>query len=90
MRDHYKPEDLKKKTYQRLKTTGNSFRSNSSLSSQEIEFQNWKRRKSYDPLKAAAEDRKKKSMMQSETVSASVSTASLMKKQTSANQNENE
>lgn len=30
-------------------------RSNSSLSSREVEFQNWKRRKSYDPMKAAAE-----------------------------------
>lgn len=34
-------------------------RSNSSLSSREVEFQNWKRRKSYDPMKAAAEGKKK-------------------------------
>lgn len=34
-------------------------RSNSSLSSRETEFQNWKRRKSFDPMKAAAEGRKK-------------------------------
>lgn len=34
-------------------------RSNSSLSSREMEFQNWKRRKSYDPMKAAAEGKKK-------------------------------
>ncbi|XP_063911027.1 uncharacterized protein LOC135128106 isoform X2 [Zophobas morio] len=36
-----------------------SGRSNSSLSSREKEFQNWKRRKSYDPMKAAAEGKKK-------------------------------
>lgn len=36
-----------------------SGRSNSSLTSKEVEFQNWKRRKSYDPMKAAAEGRKK-------------------------------
>lgn len=34
-------------------------RSNSSLSSREVEFQNWKRRKSYDPMKAAAEGKRK-------------------------------
>lgn len=34
-------------------------RSNSTLSSREVEFQNWKRRKSYDPMKAAAEGKKK-------------------------------
>ncbi|KAG5898073.1 hypothetical protein JTB14_001779 [Gonioctena quinquepunctata] len=34
-------------------------RSNSSLSSREVDFQNWKRRKSYDPMKAAAEGKKK-------------------------------
>lgn len=34
-------------------------RSNSSLTSKEVEFQNWKRRKSYDPMKAAAEGKKK-------------------------------
>ncbi|XP_066148416.1 uncharacterized protein [Euwallacea fornicatus] len=37
----------------------NGPRSNSSLSSREMEFQNWKRRKSYDPMKAAAEGKKK-------------------------------
>ncbi|KAK5640132.1 hypothetical protein RI129_010943 [Pyrocoelia pectoralis] len=37
-------------------------RSNSSLSSREMEFQNWKRRKSYDPMKAAAEGKKKAEM----------------------------
>ncbi|CAL4062166.1 unnamed protein product, partial [Meganyctiphanes norvegica] len=34
-------------------------RSNSTMSSKEAEFQNWKRRKNYDPMKAAAEGRKK-------------------------------
>lgn len=38
------------------KTSG---RSNSSLTSKEVEFQNWKRRKNYDPMKAAAEGKKK-------------------------------
>lgn len=38
---------------------GGSARSNSSLSSKEVDFQNWKRRKSYDPMKAAAEGKKK-------------------------------
>ncbi|XP_066967037.1 nucleolar protein dao-5-like isoform X39 [Macrobrachium rosenbergii] len=34
-------------------------RSNSTLSAKEVDFQNWKRRKNYDPMKAAAEGRKK-------------------------------
>lgn len=34
-------------------------RSNSSLTSREVDFQNWKRRKSYDPMKAAAEGKRK-------------------------------
>ncbi|CAL4063115.1 unnamed protein product [Meganyctiphanes norvegica] len=34
-------------------------KSNSTMSSKEADFQNWKRRKSYDPMKAAAEGRKK-------------------------------
>ena len=34
-------------------------RSNSTMSSKEIDFQNWKRRKNYDPMKAAAEGRKR-------------------------------
>ncbi|XP_019755509.1 uncharacterized protein LOC125502314 isoform X2 [Dendroctonus ponderosae] len=38
---------------------GGGARCNSSLSSREVEFQNWKRRKSYDPMKAAAEGKKK-------------------------------
>ncbi|KAK2584870.1 hypothetical protein KPH14_002467 [Odynerus spinipes] len=41
------------------KENKNSGRSNSTLTSKEVEFQNWKRRKSYDPMKAAAEGRKK-------------------------------
>lgn len=41
------------------KDNKNSVRSNSALTSKEVEFQNWKRRKSYDPMKAAAEGRKK-------------------------------
>ncbi|XP_012278156.1 uncharacterized protein LOC105698454 isoform X2 [Orussus abietinus] len=36
-----------------------SGRSNSTLTSKEVEFQNWKRRKNYDPMKAAAEGKKK-------------------------------
>lgn len=42
-----------------LKKKGSGGRSNSTLSSREVEFQNWKRRKSYDPMKAAAEGKKK-------------------------------
>lgn len=41
------------------KPSKKSTRSNSTLTSKEVEFQNWKRRKSYDPMKAAAEGRKK-------------------------------
>lgn len=47
-----------KKDLNGKKSTGGA-RSNSSLSSKEVEFQNWKRRKSYDPMKAAAEGKKK-------------------------------
>lgn len=42
-----------------IKDQKKSGRSNSTLTSKEVEFQNWKRRKSYDPMKAAAEGRKK-------------------------------
>lgn len=35
-------------------------RSNSTLTSKEVEMANWRRRKGYDPLKAAAEARKKR------------------------------
>ncbi|KAF4519294.1 hypothetical protein B566_EDAN017924 [Ephemera danica] len=41
------------------KSSSSSARSNSSLHAREVEFQNWKRRKSYDPMKAAAEGKKK-------------------------------
>ncbi|XP_076176365.1 uncharacterized protein LOC143151274 isoform X1 [Ptiloglossa arizonensis] len=44
---------------QKLNKDQKSGRSNSTLTSKEVEFQNWKRRKSYDPMKAAAEGRKK-------------------------------
>ncbi|XP_052133319.1 uncharacterized protein LOC113216119 [Frankliniella occidentalis] len=47
------------KTGKKLVGVGTSTRSNSTLSSREVEFQNWKRRKSYDPMKAAAEGKKK-------------------------------
>lgn len=38
-------------------------RSNSTLSSKEAEFANWRRRKTYDPMKAAAEGKKKRGTM---------------------------
>ncbi|XP_012055086.1 PREDICTED: uncharacterized protein LOC105618155 [Atta cephalotes] len=55
---HHPP--LSQKTNQKpSKDHKKSGRSNSTLTSKEVEFQNWKRRKSYDPMKAAAEGRKK-------------------------------
>lgn len=39
--------------------TSSTPRSNSTLSAKELEMKNWRRRKEYDPLKAAAEGRKK-------------------------------
>ncbi|XP_024940552.1 uncharacterized protein LOC107267475 isoform X2 [Cephus cinctus] len=42
-----------------IKEHKKSTRSNSTLTSKEVEFQNWKRRKNYDPMKAAAEGKKK-------------------------------
>jgi len=48
-----------KKEVNSKKPGGSGIRSNSTLSSRETEFQNWKRRKSFDPMKAAAEGRKK-------------------------------
>ena len=42
-------------------------RSNSTLSSKEAEFQNWKRRKNYDPMKAAAEGKKKEAARRAAT-----------------------
>ncbi|XP_069696770.1 uncharacterized protein [Periplaneta americana] len=68
------------------KPGGAGGRSNSTLSSREVEFQNWKRRKSYDPMKAAAEGKKKEaakkatmsnSMTQSSIVPSEVSPPSL-------------
>nr|CAD7597239.1 unnamed protein product [Timema genevievae] len=54
-------------------------RSNSTLSSREVEFQNWKRRKSYDPMKAAAEGKKKeavkKTVMSTSMTQSSISAA---------------
>ncbi|XP_022904306.2 uncharacterized protein DDB_G0286591 [Onthophagus taurus] len=50
------PKNLRKDSAGKSKSGG---RSNSSLSSREVEFQNWKRRKSYDPMKAAAEGKRK-------------------------------
>lgn len=52
---------VKKEVVTKKKSGGSSgnARSNSTLSSKEVEFQNWKRRKSYDPMKAAAEGKKK-------------------------------
>jgi hypothetical protein len=35
-------------------------RSNSTLTAKEVELANWKRRKSYDPMRAAAEARDKR------------------------------
>jgi len=48
-------------------------RSNSTLSSKEAEFQNWKRRKNYDPMKAAAEGKKKEAARLSTTLTMSQS-----------------
>ncbi|KAL0133746.1 hypothetical protein PUN28_001012 [Cardiocondyla obscurior] len=55
---HHPPgsQKLNQKPSKEHKKSG---RSNSTLTSKEVEFQNWKRRKSYDPMKAAAEGRKK-------------------------------
>ncbi|KAL0274306.1 UNVERIFIED_CONTAM: hypothetical protein PYX00_006759 [Menopon gallinae] len=52
------PQNTKKEAPKKPNSISNG-RSNSSLSSREVEFQNWKRRKSFDPMKAAAEGRKK-------------------------------
>lgn len=54
------PSPLPKKKPSGGGTGGGGGRSNSTLSSREMEFQNWKRRKSYDPMKAAAEGKKGK------------------------------
>lgn len=54
-----KKESGQPKSGKKLVGVATSTRSNSTLSSREVEFQNWKRRKSYDPMKAAAEGKKK-------------------------------
>ncbi|XP_073988640.1 uncharacterized protein isoform X2 [Rhodnius prolixus] len=46
-------------------SSGGGGRSNSTLSSKEVEFQNWKRRKNYDPMKAAAEGKRKEAAKKS-------------------------
>lgn len=51
--------NVKKEVVKKKSGSGGSTRSNSTLSSKEVDFQNWKRRKSYDPMKAAAEGKKK-------------------------------
>ena len=48
-------------------------KSNSSLTSKEAEFQNWKRRKNYDPMKAAAEGKKKEAARRAATLTMSQS-----------------
>lgn len=48
-------------------------RSNSTLSSKEAEFQNWKRRKNYDPMKAAAEGKKKEAARRAATTTLTMS-----------------
>lgn len=48
-------------------------RSNSTLSSKEAEFQNWKRRKNYDPMKAAAEGKKKEAARRAQTTTLTMS-----------------
>ncbi|KAI4471564.1 hypothetical protein MML48_1g08586 [Holotrichia oblita] len=60
MRSSTNPSKNLRKDHQEKKKSGG--RSNSSLSSREVEFQNWKRRKSYDPMKAAAEGKRKAEM----------------------------
>lgn len=51
-----------KSTPQRTKGSNNTSKNNCSMSPQEIELINWKRRKNYDPLKAVAEEKKKRAM----------------------------
>ena len=48
-------------------------RSNSTLSPKEAEFQNWKRRKNYDPMKAAAEGKKKEAARRAATATLTMS-----------------
>jgi ribosomal protein S21 len=46
---------------------------NSTLSSKEAEFQNWKRRKNYDPMKAVAEGKKKEAARRAQTTTLTMS-----------------
>jgi hypothetical protein len=71
-----KPATSLKKDMNR-KPSGAGGRSNSTLSSREVEFQNWKRRKSYDPMKAAAEGKKKEAAKKT-TMSSSMTQSSIM------------
>jgi len=76
-----KPVTAMKKDVNR-KQGGASGRSNSTLSSREVEFQNWKRRKSYDPMKAAAEGKKKEAAKKA-TMSSSMTQSSIVPSETS-------
>jgi hypothetical protein len=76
-----KPVTAMKKDVNR-KQGGASGRSNSTLSSREVEFQNWKRRKSYDPMKAAAEGKKKEAAKKA-TMSSSMTHSSIVPSETS-------
>ncbi|XP_059480039.1 nucleolar protein dao-5-like isoform X2 [Neocloeon triangulifer] len=53
------PANAAKKEPAKKTNSSGGNRSNSNLCSKELEFQNWKRRKNYDPMKAAAEGKKK-------------------------------
>lgn len=76
-----KPVTAMKKDVNR-KQGGASGRSNSTLSSREVEFQNWKRRKSYDPMKSAAEGKKKEAAKKA-TMSSSMTQSSIVPSETS-------
>lgn len=70
------------------KSGGAGGRSNSTLSSREVEFQNWKRRKSYDPMKAAAEGKKKEAAKKA-TMSSSMTQSSIMPSEVSSSSMQN-
>ncbi|XP_065343321.1 centrosomal protein of 170 kDa-like isoform X3 [Cloeon dipterum] len=53
------PAAAPKKDSAKKTNSASGNRSSSNLCSKEMEFQNWKRRKNYDPMKAAAEGKKK-------------------------------
>lgn len=68
----------KSKPSPRLKSSSDGIvRKSNAKSSQEIELHNWKRRKNYDPLKAVAEEKKRKAL--AGTASNSASSAHLKK-----------